>query len=61
MAMPVSRPTSHLIQEIVLISAGVVSKCDRRMVGELFKKDFAEQQKKSCHSPRFFLVACSEL
>jgi len=40
MAMPVSRATSHLIQEIVLISAGVVSKCDRRMVGGFLQKYF---------------------
>jgi len=45
MAMQVSRATSHLIQEIVLISAGVVSKCDRRMVGELFKKILPNSKK----------------
>jgi hypothetical protein len=44
MAMPVSRAASHLIQEIVLISAGVVPKCNGRMVGGLFK-NISEKQK----------------
>jgi hypothetical protein len=44
MAMPVSRATLHLIREIVLISAGVASKCNGRMVGGLFKNIFEKQK-----------------
>jgi hypothetical protein len=45
MAMPVWRAASHLIQQIVLISVGVVSKCNGRMVGGLFKKYFQTAKK----------------
>jgi hypothetical protein len=45
MAMPrVGGATSHLIRGIGLFSAGVVSKCNWRMIGGLFK-NISEKEK----------------